>query len=66
MTDYLWVIVALPLAGFLINLAFGKRIGEPLAGWLGFSLIGVSWLIALFPTLDFLFGRANPETIFHF
>ena len=66
MADYLWLIVALPLAGFLINIFFGKRIGEPLAGWLGFLLVGASWLIALTPTLDFLFGHANPETIFYF
>ena len=66
MVDYLWLIVVLPLAGFLINMLFGKRIGEPFAGWLGFSLIGISWLIALVPTLDLLFGRANPETIFYY
>jgi NADH-quinone oxidoreductase subunit L len=66
MVDYLWLIVALPLAGFLINVLFGKRIGEPLAGWLGFSLVGVSWLLALVPTLDFLFGAATPETIYLF
>ena len=66
MVDYLWLIVALPLLGFLINILFGKRIGEPLTGWLGFSLVGISWLIALVPTLDFLFGHANPETIFYY
>ena len=66
MVDYLWLIVVLPLLGFLINILFGKRIGEPLAGWLGFSLVGISWLIALVPTLDFLFGHANPETIFYY
>jgi NADH-quinone oxidoreductase subunit L len=66
MVDYLWLIVVLPLAGFLINMLFGKRIGEPFAGWLGFSLIGISWLIALVPTLDLLFGQANPETIFYY
>jgi len=66
MTDYLWLIVALPLAGFLINLFFGKRIGEPLSGWFGFAIVAVSWGIAVVPTVDFLFGRANPETIFLF
>ena len=63
MVDYIWLIVALPLTGFLINILFGKRIGEPLAGWLGFSIVGVTWLLAVGPTLDFLFGEANPETI---
>jgi len=66
MTDYLWLVVALPLAGFLINIVFGKKIGAPLAGWLSFSLVGISWLIAAVPTLDFLIGTTSPETIFLF
>ncbi|MEN8237707.1 MAG: NADH-quinone oxidoreductase subunit L [Actinomycetota bacterium] len=66
MTDYLWLIVALPLAGFLINIVFGKRIGEPLAGWLGFSLVGISWVIAAIPTVDLLSGSGHSETIFLF
>ncbi len=66
MVDYLWLIVALPLVGALINILFGKKIGEPLAGWLAFSIVAISWLIAVPPTLDFLFGTANPETIYLF
>ncbi|MGH9245028.1 MAG: NADH-quinone oxidoreductase subunit L [Acidimicrobiales bacterium] len=34
MVDLVWLIPALPLAGFLTLLAFGRRLGEPLAGWL--------------------------------
>ena len=66
MVDYLWLIVALPLAGFLINIFFGKKIGEPLSGWLGFAMVGVSWVIAAIPTLEFLLGTANPETVLYF
>jgi NADH-quinone oxidoreductase subunit L len=32
--DAVWLIPALPLAGFLILLVAGKRLGEPAAGWL--------------------------------
>ena len=32
--DLVWLIPALPLAGVVLLLLFGKRIGEPLAGWL--------------------------------
>jgi NADH-quinone oxidoreductase subunit L len=32
--DAVWLIPALPLAGFLILLFAGKRLGEPAAGWL--------------------------------
>ncbi len=35
MTDLVWLIPALPLAGFLLLLVFGRRLGEPGAGWVG-------------------------------
>ena len=34
MTDVVWLIPALPLAGFLVLLVAGRRLGEPGAGWL--------------------------------
>ena len=34
MLDLVWLIPALPLAGFLLLLVVGRRLGEPLAGWL--------------------------------
>ena len=34
MLDVVWLIPALPLAGFLILLFGGRRLGEPAAGWL--------------------------------
>ena len=34
MLDVVWLIPALPLAGFLIILLFGRRLGEPKAGYL--------------------------------
>ncbi|HEY8548239.1 MAG TPA: NADH-quinone oxidoreductase subunit L [Acidimicrobiales bacterium] len=33
MVDLVWLIPALPLAGFLVLLVAGRRLGEPLAGW---------------------------------
>jgi NADH-quinone oxidoreductase subunit L len=33
MLDLVWLIPALPLAGFLLLVAFGRRLGEPGAGW---------------------------------
>ncbi|RMH77716.1 MAG: NADH-quinone oxidoreductase subunit L [Actinomyces sp.] len=33
MTDLVWLIPALPLAGFGVLLVAGRRLGEPLAGW---------------------------------
>ena len=47
MVELLWLIPALPLAGFAVLLLFGKRIGEPLAGWLGTAVVALSFLTAL-------------------
>ena len=66
MTDLLWLLVALPLAGAFINIVFGKRIGEPLAGWLGFLLVGSAWVLAVVPTVGLLNGSGTPETIYLF
>jgi NADH-quinone oxidoreductase subunit L len=32
--EAVWLVPALPLAGFLLLVAFGRRLGEPAAGWL--------------------------------
>ncbi len=34
MLDLVWLIPALPLAGFVIILVFGRRLGDPRAGYL--------------------------------
>src|SRR6188768_3026465 len=38
--DAVWLIPALPLAGFLTLLVAGRKLGEPFAGWLATSAIG--------------------------
>lgn len=62
MTELLWLVVVLPLAGAAINLLVGRRIGEPLSGYLGFGLVAVSFVIAAIPAVDFLQGTAEPVT----
>ena len=44
MVELTWLIPALPLAGFLLLVAFGRRLGEPLAGWLATLMVGGSFL----------------------
>ena len=41
MTDLVWLVPALPLAGFLILLFFGRRLGDPLAGWLATAMMAI-------------------------
>ncbi|HEX6167096.1 MAG TPA: NADH-quinone oxidoreductase subunit L [Acidimicrobiales bacterium] len=44
MLEIVWLVPALPLAGFLVLLALGRRIGEPGAGWLATAACGGSFL----------------------
>ena len=32
--DLIWLVPALPLAGFLVLLVLGRKLGEPASGWL--------------------------------
>ncbi|HKY15715.1 MAG TPA: NADH-quinone oxidoreductase subunit L [Microthrixaceae bacterium] len=47
MQDLLWLIPALPLAGFLILVLSGGRIREPLAGWLATAMVGASFAVTV-------------------
>jgi NADH-quinone oxidoreductase subunit L len=40
MVNLVWLIPALPLAGFVILVFFGKRLGAPLSGWLATLMVG--------------------------
>ena len=40
LVELVWLIPALPLVGFLLLLAFGRRVGEPAAGWLATLMCG--------------------------
>jgi NADH-quinone oxidoreductase subunit L len=44
MQDLIWLIPALPLAGFAFLLVFGRRLGEPVAGWLATAAVAGSFL----------------------
>ncbi len=43
MLELVWLIPALPLAGFLVLTLAGRRFGEPAAGWLATALLGGSF-----------------------
>jgi NADH-quinone oxidoreductase subunit L len=47
MLDLVWLIPALPLAGFVTLVALGRRLGEPVAGWLATAACGGSFLATL-------------------
>ena len=37
----------LPLAGFVVLAAFGRRLGDPVAGWLGTATVGGAFVVAV-------------------
>jgi NADH-quinone oxidoreductase subunit L len=44
--ELVWLIPALPLVGFTLLLLFGKRMGEPLAGWVATLMTAGSFVTA--------------------
>src|SRR6186997_1872707 len=52
MQDVVWLIPALPLAGFVLIFLFGRRLGDPLAGWLATAMIGGSFAVAVAIWID--------------
>ena len=39
MVHVAYLMLLFPLAGFLLLLALGRRIGDPVAGWIGIAMI---------------------------
>ena len=68
MLDLVWLIPALPLAGFVLIALFGRRLGDPLAGWLATVLCGSAFLVTVGVFFDLLSmsaeDRSHVETIF--
>ena len=68
MNDLLFLIPALPLAGFVLLAIFGRRLGEPVAGWIGTLAIGASFAVVVATYLDLLgkpgHERALTQTLF--
>lgn len=54
MFDYVWLIPIFPLAGFLINILSGRRIGKTLVGWIACATVGLSFVASLKIFIDLL------------
>ena len=54
MADVIWLVPALPLAGFLILLVFGRRLGDPRAGWLATLMVFASFIVTVGVFFDLL------------
>ena len=68
MLDVIWLIPAFPLAGFLLILLFGRRLGEPRSGYLASAMVLASFVVSVGAYLDLLSmdaeERAHVETLF--
>ena len=42
-----WLIIALPLAGFVVQLALGRRLGDPVAGWVATAFVALSFVLSV-------------------
>ena len=54
MLDALWLIPAAPLAGFVLILLFGRRLGEPAAGYLAAAMVAISFAVTVGVFFDLL------------
>ena len=59
MSDAVWLIPALPLAGFLLILLFGRRLGEPGAGYLATAMTGAAFVVSVGVFFDLLSNPAE-------
>jgi NADH-quinone oxidoreductase subunit L len=62
-TEFLWLIIALPLAGAVFLHFFGRYLREPLSGWLASAAIGGSFAFAVVAALPFLQAGEHAETL---
>ena len=60
MLDLVWLIPAFPLVGFVLLVVFGRRLGEPHAGWFATLMSGAAFVVtaAVFFTL---LGKSTDE-----
>ncbi|HET6832884.1 MAG TPA: NADH-quinone oxidoreductase subunit L [Acidimicrobiales bacterium] len=68
MLDAVWLIPALPLAGFIVLLFAGRRLGEPAAGWLATVMCAGSFVASVVVYVGLLGeneeGRQFTQTLF--
>ena len=63
MTDYLWLIIALPMGGAVFLHFFGRYLKRPLPGWLASAAITGSFAIALAAAVPFFQGGEHGTTV---
>jgi NADH-quinone oxidoreductase subunit L len=62
MSEFLWLIPVLPLAGFILLVLFGRRISNSAVGWISVGTVALSAIVAA--VISFNFIKAPPESGF--
>ncbi|MGA1074886.1 MAG: NADH-quinone oxidoreductase subunit L, partial [Ilumatobacteraceae bacterium] len=65
MLDVIWLIPAFPLLGFLVILAFGRRLGEPRSGYVAATMVLASFVVAVGAYFDLLAMDAHDRSYTH-
>src|SRR6185503_5396541 len=61
--DAAWLIPALPLTGFVLLLVFGRRLGDPWAGWLATAMTSAAFVVSIVMFASLL-GRSAADRSF--
>ena len=62
MLDLVWLIPALPLAGFLCILLLGRKLGDPKAGYFATAMVGASFLVTVGVFADLMSKTAEERS----
>lgn len=63
MTQLIWIILLLPLAGVVLNVLFGGRFSRKLIGWLAAGVVGLSFVLSLGVLLQVMGLPAEEQSI---
>lgn len=63
MSDLLFLIPALPALGFVLLVLFGRRLGDPLSGWLATAMVGGSFLLSVATFVELLSKDAEERRL---
>jgi len=60
-----YLMLLLPLGGFLVLLTVGRRVGDPVAGWIGTAAVGSSFVVACIVFAGLLGLPADQRLVVH-
>ena len=57
-----YLIILLPLVGFAVQVAAGRRLGDPVAGWVATAFVGASFVVSFLVYLALLQVSGSPRS----